>query len=121
MAEKPYNDTHPKPGREKSLQKEKPLNAQNVGRNESVVSVQWNILNTEKKKQKKNRKKKTSVVNATVDAGSSGAVMPQEAVQARPADIDASTPPSIVLDPLQKYVLEQNYIFLLDKVSYLIN
>jgi hypothetical protein len=117
MAEKPYNDTHPKLRQEKSSQKKKPINAQKI-KYENMPFVQRKAPNTEKRKQNKNRKKKAPVVNATVCAVSSGAVIPQEAVQARSADNDASTTPAVILDPLQKCVLEQNYMCLLDKVSY---
>jgi hypothetical protein len=122
MAEKPHNNTQPNLRQEKSARKENPVNAQNIRKDESLASVQWNILNSEKRKhkKKKNRKKKTPGVNAAVGAGSSGAVIPQEDVEARSADNDAPTPAAIILDPQQKYVLEQNYILLLDKVSYLL-
>jgi predicted glycosyltransferase len=118
MAEKPYNDTHPKLRQAKSSQKKKSIHAHNVIKYESMPFVQRNAPNTENRKQNKTRKKKIAVVNATVGAGSSGAVIPQEAVQARPADNDASTPSAVILDPLQKCMLEQNYMCLLDKVSY---
>jgi hypothetical protein len=121
MAEKPDNNAQPNLRQEKSAQKEKPVNAQNIRRDENLASVQRNIPNTEKRKHtKKNRKKKTPGVNAAVGAGSSGAVIPQEGDEARSADNDAPTQEAIILDPQQKYVLEQNYIFLLDKVSYLL-
>jgi hypothetical protein len=121
MAEKPYNDTQPKLRQKKSAQKEKPANAQNIRRDESLASVQWNVLTGENRKyKKKNRKKRTPRINAAVGAGSSGAVIPQEGVQARPADNDAPAPSAVILDPWQKYVLEQNYIFLLDEVSSLL-
>jgi hypothetical protein len=121
MAEQPYNNTQSNLRREKSAQKGKPVNARNIRRDENLASVQWNILDTEKRKQKKkNKKKKTPGVNAAVGAGSSGAVIPQEGVEARPADNDAPTQSAVILDPQQKYVLEQNHIFLLDKVSYLL-
>lgn len=122
MAEKPYNNTQPNLRREKSAKKEKPVNAQNIRRDESLASVQGNIVSNEKRKnkKKKNRKKKTPGVNAAVGAGSSGAVIPQEDVEARSPDNDAPTPAAVNLDPQQKYVLEQNCIVLLDKVSYLL-
>jgi hypothetical protein len=120
MAEKPYIDTHPKLKQGKLSQKKKLANAQNAIRNESLASVQWNTLNTENRKQK-NRKKKTPVVNATVGAGNSGAIIPQEGVQAGSADNDAPMPSTVILDPQQKHVLEQNYICLLDRVSYLMD
>lgn len=118
MAEPPYNNTQPKLRREKSPRKEKPVNAQNIRRDESLASAQWNILDTERKKhKKKNRKKKTPEVNAAVGASSSGAVIPQESVEGRSADNDAPTPSAVILDPQQKKVLEQNHIHLLDKKS----
>lgn len=122
MAEKPYNNTQPNLRREKSAWKEKPVNSQNIRRDESLASVQGNVVNDEKRKhkKKKNRKKKTPGVNAVVGAGSSGAVIPQEDVEARSADNDEPTPAAVILDPQQKYVLEQNFIVFLDKVSYLL-
>ncbi|PNF19443.1 hypothetical protein B7P43_G03611, partial [Cryptotermes secundus] len=120
MAEKPYNNTQPNLRQEKSARKEKPVNAQNIRRDESLASVQGNIVNNEKgkhKKKKKNRKKKTPGVNAAVGDGSSGAVIPQEDVEARSPDNNAPTPAAVILDPQHKYVLEQNYIVLLDKKS----
>lgn len=113
--------------------------AENVSKDENLASVQWTVLNTENKKwYKKNKKKKrqevAAAVGATISAataapqecghaksaggaGSSGVADSQDGFQVRSA---GAPPAAVVLDPQQKYVLEQNYIFLLEKVSYLL-
>jgi hypothetical protein len=98
MAEKPFNGAHPKlrPGK-LSTQRKTLAGVQNARKDESLEPVQRNILKAGKKKHnKKNKEKKT---------GSSGAGIPEEGA-------------TVILDPQQKHVLEQNHIILLDKVSY---
>jgi hypothetical protein len=123
MADQMYNGTHPKPRPEKlSAQREMVTNAQNFKSVANLAPAPQNVTNTERKKRRmQNKKKKAPVATTAVGAGNLGAAILQESVQSRSAVGDAPPPlpPPVpaALNPQQKYVLEQNHIHIVDKVS----
>jgi hypothetical protein len=86
MAEVQYDVTHPplRPRRSSARRKNVP-SAENVSRDESLASVQWNILNRERKKWYKNKNKKTQEVAAAVGATISATAASQECAEAKSA------------------------------------